>query len=384
MSMNKQHKIHHTYGFTIVEIMVALAISSIVMLGVIEVFSNTKRNSKVNEAVSRVQENARFAMEAIITDFRKAGYVGCNPDNVNNYLDLSADDSLEDIFSLNSGTGGWEYDASSTKPGTTTLASPYVIPSTFSVDTALSDWSAANGGDLPASLEDKVAPGTDIIVVKWAEALNGVTGKATNNSKNATFGATGPTGVPQGGIALLSNCRGGDLFMNVTNTDSQMTRGTAKGWVPGNVSAGVADWSQAWTSNTQIMGVQSRAYYIGEGAGGGPALFRANYSNGIEDNGTSLVVLEEIAEGIENMQVLYGVDADDNGVIDSYDTAENVSHGQVVGIQLGMIARSDAESLTTAKARKFNVIGTHVQTPSDRRLRYVFSSTTKLRNKGVR
>ena len=99
---------------------------------------------------------------------------------------------------------------------------------------------------------------------------------------------------------------------------------------------------------------------------------------------TPAVTHEEIAEGIENMQVLYAVDSDDNGVIDTYDTAENVSHAQVVGVQLGMIARSDAQSLPTAKIRKLNVIGTIVQTPNDRRLRYVFSNTTKLRNKGVK
>ena len=382
MNMNKQYRRHHTYGFTLVEILVSLAISSILMLGVIEVFSSSKRSSKVNEAISRVQENARFAMEAIITDFRKAGYVGCNPDNLNSFVDTSAD-GYGELFNLNSGTGGWEYDASSTKPVTTTLSSPYVIPATFNIDTALSDWSAAGNVDLPAALEDKIAPGTDIIVVKWAEALKGVTGKSNNNSKNAVASTTAPHGIPTGGIAILSNCKGGDAFVNVSAADNTLTRGVAAGWEPPNTNA-AEDWSQAWTDNTQIMGVQSRAYYIGKGAGGGPALWRAHFSYGLEDNGTSLIVFEELAEGIENMQVLYAVDSDDNGVIDSYNTAENVSHAQVVGIQLGMIARSDSESLSTAKVRKLNVIGTIIQTPNDRRLRYVFSSTTKLRNKGVR
>ena len=86
-------------GFTLVEIMVSLVISSILMIGVIQVFSNSKRNSKVNEAVSRVQENARFALEAIITDFRKAGYVGCNPDNLNSFVDTSGSGATRFIWS---------------------------------------------------------------------------------------------------------------------------------------------------------------------------------------------------------------------------------------------------------------------------------------------
>lgn len=377
MNINKQINMQRMYGFTLVEIMVSLVISSILMLGVIEVFSNSKRNSKVNEAVSRVQENARFAMEAIITDFRKAGYVGCNPDNINNLIDTTAA-GYDELFNLDAGTGGWEYDASSTKPVTTTLGSPYVIPATFSVTSAVSNWSGTSGSDLPASLANKVAPGSDVIVIKWAEALSGITGKSNNNSANKSVGTTGDHGIPQGGIMLLSNCAGGDVFVNTSNASDNTARGTAAGWDPGNKAG---SWSQSWKENTQIMGVQSRAYYIGEGTGGGPALWRANFNDGVN---AGAVTFEELAEGIENMQVLYGVDADSNGVIDSYNTAELVSHSQVVAIQLGMIASSDSESLSTAKARKLNVVGTIVQTPNDRRLRYVFSSTTKLRNKGVK
>lgn len=374
--------IYKNKGFTLVEIMVALAISSILMLGVIQVFSNSKRNSKVNEAVSRVQENARFAMEAIITDFRKAGYVGCNPDNLKNFINQSSP-GASDLFDLKSGTGGWEYIASSTKPITTTTASPYTIPSPFSVTALVADWENSGGDDLPTSLENKVAPGSDVIVLKWAEPVLGLTGAASNNQNNATVRTTSAHGIPPGGLVLLSNCLGGDIFMNNATANNQLTRGTASGWVPGNTNAS-ADWSQAWKDNTQVMGIQSRAYYIGKGAGGGPALWRASYSDGLSDNGTSLATFEELVEGIENIQILFGVDTNDDGIIESYDTAENVSHAQVASLQLGMIVTSDNESLSTAKSRTLNVIGTMIKTPSDRKLRYVFSSTTKLRNKGVR
>ena len=128
------------------------------------------------------------------------------------------------------------------------------------------------------------------------------------------------------------------------------------------------------------MGVQSRAFFVGKGAGGQPSLWGVSYNDGL----TNAIVPEELVEGIENLQILFGVDTDDDGVIDSYNTAQNVSHAQVVSLQLGMIVASDVEALTTSKARTFNVIGTFVKTPSDRKLRYVFSSTTKLRNKGVR
>lgn len=362
-------------GFTLVEIMVSLVISSILMLGVIQVFSNSKRNSKVNEAVSRVQENARFAMESMITDFRKAGYAGCNSEDLTSYVDTSGG-GADDLFNINSGTGGWEYTASDTTPATT-IGSPYVIPATFTVTEAVTSWDNNADNDIPATLLNQVAPGSDIIVVKWAQPILGLTGAKNNNSSSKSVQTTAAHQVPQGGIAILTDCTGGDVFVNTAAADNQLARGTASGWDPGNIAA-PAGWSQAWNDNTQMMGIVSRAYFVGEGAGGGPALIRASFSD------ASTVILEELVEGIENIQVLYGVDTDDDGVINTYNTANNVSHAQVVSLKIGIIVASDAESLSTAKARTLNVIGTYVKTPNDRRLRYVFNSTTKLRNKGVK
>jgi type IV pilus assembly protein PilW len=378
---NRYPHINRRKGFTLVEIMVALAISSILMLGIIQVFSNSKRSSKVNEAVSRVQENARFAMEYIITDFRKAGYVGCNADNMRNFVDTSGTGGESDLFNLSTGTGGWEYTASSTKPDTTE-GTPYVIPSPFTVTTeAAASWDNTAGDNIPTDLVGKVAPGSDVIILKWAEPKQGVTGSPSNKvTTNAQVGTTAAHGIPQGGLVILSNCISSDAFMNVSNSTTTLARGTAVGYEPGNIIPSTNEWTQPWDGDTQIMGVESRAYYIGQGAGGGPALFRMNYSNGLSNP----ITTEELVEGIENIQILYGVDTDDNGIIDSYDTAENVSHAQVVSLQLGMIVASDAESLSTAKARTLNVIGTYIKTPNDRKLRYVFSSTTKLRNKGVK
>lgn len=378
---NTCQQVKYSNGFTLVEIMVSLVISSILMLGVIQVFSGSKRNSKVNEAVSRVQENARFAMESILTDLRKAGYVGCSPDNIKNYVDTSGGGD-DDIFNLSTGTGGWEYTASSTKPGTTSSGSPYTIPSPFTVTSAVSNWDNSNSVDLHSSLANKVAPGSDVIIIKWAEPVPGVTGAKSNNEKNVTVGTTAPHGFEQGDVVLLSDCNGGDLFTNTSTADKQLTRGTAAGWEPGNVAG--SGWSQDWEKQTQVMRVQSKAYYIGMGAGGGPALWRASYHNSVSDSGADTVIKEELVEGIENIQFLYGVDSDDDGIIDSYNTAENVSHAQVASLQMGMIVASDAESLSTAKSRTLNVIGTYIKTPNDRKLRYVFSSTTKLRNKGVK
>ncbi|MDX5152354.1 MAG: prepilin-type N-terminal cleavage/methylation domain-containing protein, partial [Acidiferrobacterales bacterium] len=53
--------IHKHRGVTLVELMVAMVISTIVLLGVATVYSSTKRSYKVQEEMARLQENARYA-----------------------------------------------------------------------------------------------------------------------------------------------------------------------------------------------------------------------------------------------------------------------------------------------------------------------------------
>lgn len=371
MMLNKSPQINKLFGFTLVEILVALAISSILLLGVVQIFSTSKHSHKVNEALARVQENARYAMENLLTDLRQAGYVGCSP-SLNSFVNPATD---PDLFDLSTATGGWEYTASATVPGGATYNTSY--PRNTSAANA-NQWTSANNGDLPTTLAGRVVPGTDVIVIKWAQPIPGITGKFNNNQKSVSLGTNNPHGFTQGGIVIVGDCRASDAFMSVPKSASTLTRATAKGIPPGNTSTS-SDWSKKWTDNSQFMAGFSRVYYIGEGAGGGPALFTASYQNG-----TDAVNHTEIAEGIENMQILFGADTSGNGILDTYRTALNVSHGQVVGVQVGLVARSEDEALKTSKARTLNVLGINIKAPDDRRLRYVFTGSIKLRNKGAR
>lgn len=65
-------------GLSLVEIMVAVAISMFLLGGVIQVFLGSKQSYTVNQGLSRLQENARFAFDRIAQDISAAGYTGCN------------------------------------------------------------------------------------------------------------------------------------------------------------------------------------------------------------------------------------------------------------------------------------------------------------------
>ena len=63
-------------GMTLIELMVALAIGAFLMIGAVTVFMQGRSTFRVNESVSRMQENARFALDTLEPDIRMAHYWG--------------------------------------------------------------------------------------------------------------------------------------------------------------------------------------------------------------------------------------------------------------------------------------------------------------------
>lgn len=64
-------------GLSIIELLVAILISTILLLGVLQMFTNTTVTDRTNTALGRVQESGRLALELIGKDARRAGYQGC-------------------------------------------------------------------------------------------------------------------------------------------------------------------------------------------------------------------------------------------------------------------------------------------------------------------
>jgi type IV pilus assembly protein PilW len=63
-------------GVTLIELMVALLIGSILLIGAISVFSSSRQTFRTSEIIARLQENARFALDTIEPDIRQAAYWG--------------------------------------------------------------------------------------------------------------------------------------------------------------------------------------------------------------------------------------------------------------------------------------------------------------------
>jgi len=69
----------HQPGFTLIEVMLALALGLLVTAGLLRVFQNTRAAFRLEAATARLQENARFAAEQIARSIRLAGYTPTPP-----------------------------------------------------------------------------------------------------------------------------------------------------------------------------------------------------------------------------------------------------------------------------------------------------------------
>lgn len=63
-------------GLTMIELMIALVIGAVLIIGAVTVYSTSRATYRVNESLARLQENARFAMSHLEPDLRLANFWG--------------------------------------------------------------------------------------------------------------------------------------------------------------------------------------------------------------------------------------------------------------------------------------------------------------------
>lgn len=63
-------------GLSLVELLVSLAIGSVLIVGAVYVYSQSRTTYRTNDVVARMQENARYAFSVIEPDLQLAGYYG--------------------------------------------------------------------------------------------------------------------------------------------------------------------------------------------------------------------------------------------------------------------------------------------------------------------
>jgi len=361
-------------GVSLIELMIALVLGLLLVGGILQLFMGSRMTYQSTEAVARVQENGRFVMSFIEPELRAAGSSGfCAGDiAITNHLDL-ADDEAELLFDASAAIAGWEYDG-------TGRGENYSI-TTLDPAASLNSWSGS--ADPPSALAGKVVPGTDILIIRNLELQVGVTGdaNATNNPQQTSVVTETDHGVPDCAIALITNCAAGaDLFQSTSGGNSLTKAG---GCTPGNVTGQSLDWSTSYAEDMQLYLPRTRIYFIGQDSvTEEPGLYRMDMVQG-----SGVTQTEQLVSGIENMQVLYGLSlpaslGGDGQYVDEWLTADQVgSWNLIIAARVSFLVRSQENVSGAAVTQTYNLAGTNISGPSDRRLRQAFSTTVAVRNR---
>ena len=326
------------HGLTLVEIMVAMTIGLVLLGGVITILVSSQQTYRVNEALARIQENARFAFQILSRDIRMAGYMGC------------VGEGTVPVNTLNN-------------------SAAYL----WNFGQPIQGFEAAGSGWTPALPTEITSPlgGHDILIIR------GVDGPGTRVLSHpggtppgsADLKLTAGSGLQIGDIVLVTDCLAAAVFQ-VTNTNTSagqdnVVHNTGED-TPGNATKNLG---QSFEGG-EIIRISTRSYYVRTNPNGTPALY---WRRGNE-------VAEELVEGVEDMQIDYGVDTDGDRATDVYQTADLVVDWEsVVSVRINLLMQSTEDNIASQpQTYTFNDTTT---TPADRRLRKTYSTVVALRNR---
>ncbi len=345
LTMNKLN--NRQNGMSLIEVLIAMLIGIMMLTGAVTMFVTNKRVYTEQNEMGALQENARFAMGLLVKDIRLASFVGCS-------------DNVEDVSNLLNSV-------------TVTAITSFTETSTSALIEGSengANWQPSNSTDAVANMittTDGVA--SDGITLRYIQPTSvSLTAAMSNVSDDLTV-AVG-NGFTQGSFVVVGDCGGADIFQ-VTNTDANAT-GTIKHAASGTPGNSSANLSRVYDTDAVMYRLGNYRYYIqNSGNGTGPALWRTTPGGS-----------EELIEGVESMQLLYGEDTSANGTANTFVDASAVTNWvNVVSVKIALLMRTVKEYGETTDTNTYSLLGTVVDPVDDRRRRRIFTATVEIRNR---
>ncbi|WP_240906019.1 PilW family protein [Thiorhodococcus mannitoliphagus] len=334
-------------GFSLVELMVAITVGLFLTAGLLQIYLGSKQSYRVTDAISRLQENGRFALEYLARDIRQAGFKSLcvNEIDKSNLLDETSSSYTADRFDLRRAVMGWN-------------------------GTKGDDPDVGNGQ--MASYE----AGTDVIMFKHAAELSGLTVSGTTSDTSETISLAGPNGLNNAILVIADDANDCyvccDVFQNrAADTASNLSR--AASGTPGNKDPAATNLSHSYGTDMEIRLLRSRMYFIATGANGLPALWERRFDEGAPSPPDE----QELVGGVFDMQITYLVSGG------NYVDASAVSNwNDVLAVKLNLLLGSNENNLVEQPmSLPFILNDGTAFTATDRRIYQTFNTTVGLRNR---
>ncbi|WP_019625999.1 PilW family protein [Thioalkalivibrio sp. ALJT] len=331
-------------GLTLVELMVAMLIGLLLIGGTISIFISTQQTYRTQEAMSRVQESGRFAIERIARDAREAGYLGC-PGTPENWIRAE---------------------------------NPSYNPNLHDVNRAFVD------GDAPS---EHVRG--DILTISSMRSLNDADTFEMDGSSapDLTLEEGDPASFNRGWILRVADSESGacEVFQNAAATDSPgLVRGIDRDMLPGNFEPEAHVGYSPFSGQVDIRVLKQRTYFIGTTTGGTiPGLFRrTSFTNAT--GGADVQSTREIASGIYDMRLEYGLDDNGDGHVNRYQPTDAMSSAdweRTAAVRVHLLVHNGEEDNVVDQPRTNLYFVDDLFNAPDRRLYQTFTTTIAARNR---
>lgn len=347
---------HHSQaGLTLVELMIALTLGLIIIAVVVGVFFSTSQNSRQNEALATVQDNARFALDAIGRDLAMAGYWGgVRPIDALLSIKVSADARAAAAGAIGScGPAGeaadvWLLD----------IAHPLQFRNHLSPQ-------------LPCLVSAGVQDNTDVLVIR---RVSGVAAYSDDGSA-----ATGTT--VQGRFYVKTNQSVGALFRVGTSFNLGGPSDCPD-------QAGISETCKPVSAPVQVYAYTPQIYYVRS------YLRDANESPKIPilcrrylDDTVSPPQMREdcLAEGVENLQIEWGIGREGGKPVERYTSTPTEDELlQARTARVHVLVRSTGPNVQLSGDAKTFALGdlpaSYSPTPTTGVVRRSFTTTVQLKN----
>jgi len=319
-------------GFTVVEIMVSMALGLIVMAMVLNVFINTKQSHIQNDRISDVLENGRFAVRQLENDLKTVGYMGGMYDTSLLYQDTSLSIASAADCGTTSETD-WAFDV------TTYKHIQFINKATASAASTQHKCISSSA----------IQPDTDVLVIKRTYTID-----ETNNASKT-----------DNSPYLRTDYSSGCLWWYNSSSSTAPTGGNCP-------TSGFKDWRYI-----------TNIYYIRKTNDNGeviPTLCRKSLTSA---SNAPVMADTCLAEGIEKFHVQFGIDTSSprDGVPDRYLSDPTPAQMQrVTSAKIYVLARADKEDPVFANNKTYNFGNYTNYAPGDNYYRRVYSTTVLLRN----
>jgi type IV pilus assembly protein PilW len=351
-------------GLTLIELMISITIGLVVVGAVTYLYVGSKGAYRGNESLARIQEAGRFALDAIARDVRGAGALGCGSaatlagqTRVN--VIAPAGTAINPAQLMIDGSGQ-PIPIMGFKPASYGPPLPVTRPAGWTPPAgAPSYW----GGDI---LQLQIGTG---VAVRMS-------GPPDTTAGNVTIADNSVANFTANDYAMLGDCTSATIFQVnsvAAGPPVLLSYKTSGGTVPALNAAGLPGFSVLTFPTVQH--VDQVTYYVGQTPAGLSALYRYSMARN---------TAEEVAENVEDMDVMYGVGANGamaGGSFKHADTMTAADWSNVIGVRVSLVSVGDQLGAAPAnQALQFH--GTTWNAPNTR-LRQVFTGTTAMRDRLV-